>query len=61
MKMNIKFLNNKHTWSDMFIDCTFKSLLSKTLKEPFNDYSTLLPNNKVLTGQEFHIKIKNKS
>ena len=43
----IKSLNNKHT-ADMFIDCTgFKSLLlGKTLKEPFNDYSTLLPNNK---------------
>jgi len=40
-------LNNKHT-ADMFIDCTgFKSLLlGKTLKEPFNNYNHLLPNNK---------------
>ena len=40
-------LNNKHT-ADMFIDCTgFKSLLlGETLKEPFNNYNHLLPNNK---------------
>ena len=43
----IKTLNNKHS-ADLFIDCTgFKSLLlGKTLKEPFCDYSNLLPNNK---------------
>ena len=43
----IKSLNNKHT-ADMYIDCTgFKSLLlGETLKEPFNDYTKLLPNNK---------------
>ncbi len=43
----IKSLNNKHT-ADMFIDCTgFKSLLlGQTLKEPFNNYNHLLPNNK---------------
>jgi len=40
-------LNNIHK-ADMFIDCTgFKSmLLGETLKEHFNDYSNLLPNNK---------------
>ena len=43
----IKTLNNKYS-ADLFIDCTgFKSLLlGKTLKEPFCDYSHLLPNNK---------------
>src|SRR6056300_251751 len=43
----IKSLNNNHT-ADMYIDCTgFKSLLlGDTLKEHFNDYSHLLPNNK---------------
>ena len=40
-------LNNTHK-ADMYIDCTgFKSLLlGDTLKEHFNDYSHLLPNNK---------------
>ena len=40
-------LNNKHK-ADLYIDCTgFKSLLlGETLKEPFNNYSNLLPNNK---------------
>jgi flavin-dependent dehydrogenase len=40
-------LNNTYK-ADMFIDCTgFKSLLlGDTLKEHFNDYSHLLPNNK---------------
>jgi tryptophan halogenase len=40
-------LNNIHK-ADMFIDCTgFKSmLLGDTLKEPFNSYNDLLPNNK---------------
>ena len=42
----IKTLNNKHT-AKLFIDCTgFKSLLlGEALKEPFNDYTDLLPNN----------------
>jgi len=46
-KEGIKTLNNKYS-ADLFIDCTgFKSLLlGKTLKEPFCDYSYLLPNNK---------------
>ena len=40
-------LNKKHK-ADLYIDCTgFKSmLLSQTLKEPFNSYSHMLPNNK---------------
>ena len=40
-------LNNKHT-ADLFVDCTgFKSLLlGETLKEPFDNYNHLLPNNK---------------
>jgi len=40
-------LNKTHT-ADMFVDCTgFKSmLLGDTLKEPFNNYNDLLPNNK---------------
>ncbi len=39
-------LNNKHE-ADLFIDCTgFKSmLLGETLKEPFDSYSHMLPNN----------------
>ena len=43
----IKTLNNKYS-ADLFIDCTgFKSLLlGESLKEPFCDYSHLLPNNK---------------
>jgi tryptophan halogenase len=43
----ITSLNNTHK-ADMFIDCTgFKSmLLGDTLKEPFNSYNDLLPNNK---------------
>jgi len=46
-KEGIKTLNNKYS-ANLFIDCTgFKSLLlGKTLKEPFCDYSHLLPNNK---------------
>jgi len=42
----IKSLNNKHT-ADLYIDCTgFKSLLlGETLKEPFESYADLLPNN----------------
>ena len=41
----IKSLNNKYK-ADLYIDCTgFKSLLlDKTLKEPFESYSDLLPN-----------------
>mgnify|MGYP003111748356 FL=1 len=43
----ITSLNKKYK-ADLFIDCTgFKSLLlGQTLKEPFNSYSDLLPNNK---------------
>jgi len=42
----IKSLNNKYK-ADLFIDCTgFKSLLlGETLKEPFQSYTDLLPNN----------------
>lgn len=42
----IKSLNNKYT-ADLFIDCTgFKSLLlAESLKEPFESYSDMLPNN----------------
>jgi len=42
----IKTINNKYT-ADLFIDCTgFKSLLlDKTLKEPFESYTDILPNN----------------
>ena len=42
----IKTLNNKYE-ADLFIDCTgFKSLLlEQTLKEPFIDMSSILPNN----------------
>ena len=42
----IKSLNNKHK-ADLYIDCTgFASLLlGKTLKEPFESYADLLPNN----------------
>jgi tryptophan halogenase len=42
----IKSLNNKYT-ADLFIDCTgFKSLLlAESLKEPFESYDNLLPNN----------------
>lgn len=42
----ITSLNNKHK-ADLYIDCTgFKSLLlDKTLKEPFESYSDMLPNN----------------
>jgi tryptophan halogenase len=42
----IKSLNNKHK-ADLFIDCTgFKSiLLAQTLKEPFESYAEMLPNN----------------
>ncbi len=42
----IKSLNNKYT-ADLFIDCTgFRSLLlDKTLKEPFESYQDILPNN----------------
>lgn len=42
----IKSLNKKYK-ADLFIDCTgFKALLmDKTLKEPFDSYTDLLPNN----------------
>ena len=51
-------LNKKHS-ADLYIDCTgFSSLLlGKTLKEPFNDYSNLLPNNKAWAT---NIKYSNK-
>jgi len=44
-KNGIKSLNNKYK-ADLYIDCTgFKSLLlDKTLKEPFESYSNMLPN-----------------
>ena len=42
----IESLNNKHK-ADLFIDCTgFRSLLlAKQLKEPFDSYEDILPNN----------------
>jgi len=42
----IKSINGKYT-ADLYIDCTgFKSLLlDKTLQEPFESYSDMLPNN----------------
>jgi len=54
----IKSLNNKYT-ANLFIDCTgFKSLLlGKTLKEPFNSFSDLLPND---SAWATHIPYKNK-
>ena len=44
-KNGIKSLNNKYK-ADLYIDCTgFKSLLlDKTLKEPFESYADMLPN-----------------
>jgi len=44
-KNGIISLNNKHS-ADLYIDCTgFKSLLlSETLKEPFESYNDMLPN-----------------
>jgi hypothetical protein len=46
-------LNNKHK-ADLYIDCTgFKSLLlSETLKEPFESYSDLLPNDSAWVAQK---------
>ena len=54
----IKSLNKKHK-ADLFIDCTgFKSLLlGKTLKEPFESYSDMLPNDSAWATK---IKYKNK-
>ena len=54
----IKSLNNKHK-ADLYIDCTgFKSLLlDKTLQEPFESYSDLLPNDSAWATK---IKYKNK-
>ena len=54
----IKSLNNKHK-ADLYIDCTgFKSLLlDKTLKEPFESYSDMLPNDSAWATK---IKYKNK-
>jgi len=53
----IKSLNNKYR-ADLFIDCTgFKSLLlSKTLKEPFESLTDILPNNSAWATK---IKYKN--
>ena len=49
----IKSLNKKHK-ADLFIDCTgFKSLLlSETLKEPFESYTDLLPNDSAWVVQK---------
>jgi len=54
----IKSLNNKYK-ADLFIDCTgFRSLLlGKTLKESFNSFSDLLPND---SAWATHIPYKNK-
>ena len=54
----IKSLNNKYT-ADLYIDCTgFKSLLlDKTLKEPFESYSDMLPNDSAWATK---IQYKNK-
>jgi len=52
---------NKKYFADLYIDCTgFTSLLlGQTLKEPFNDYSNLLPNNKAwATSLEYSRKEK---
>lgn len=57
-KEGIKSLNKKYS-ADLYVDCTgFKSLLlSKTLKEPFESYEDLLPNNSAWATR---IKYKNK-
>jgi hypothetical protein len=52
----IKFLilkNNKKIKADLFVDCSgFKSLLlGKTLKEPFQSYENILPNNRAWATQ----------
>ena len=54
----IKSLNKKHK-ADLYIDCTgFKSLLlAKTLKEPFESYSDMLPNDSAWATR---IQYKNK-
>ncbi len=54
----IKSLNNKYK-ADLYIDCTgFKSLLlDKTLKEPFESYSDMLPNDSAWATR---IQYKNK-
>jgi len=54
----ITSLNNKYK-ADLYIDCTgFKSLLlDKTLKEPFESYSDMLPNDSAWATK---IKYKNK-
>ena len=54
----IKSLNKKHK-ADLFIDCTgFRSrLLSDTMKEPFESYNDLLPNDSAWATR---IKYKNK-
>ena len=50
---------HKHISADLYIDCSgFKSLLlSKTLKEPFESYVHILPNNSAWTT---HLPYKNK-
>tara|TARA_B100000963_G_C22625897_1_gene672329 strand:- start:392 stop:1903 length:1512 start_codon:yes stop_codon:yes gene_type:complete len=56
----IKSLNNKYT-ADLYIDCTgFKSLLlDKSLKEPFESYSDILPNDSAwATKIQYKNKIK---
>ena len=57
-KHGIKSINKKHK-ADLYIDCTgFKSLLlGETLKEPFESYSDLLPNDSAWATK---IKYKNK-
>ena len=57
-KNGIKSLNNKYK-ADLYIDCTgFKSLLlDKTLKEPFESYSDMLPNDSAWATR---IQYKNK-
>jgi tryptophan halogenase len=54
----IKSLNNKYK-ADLYIDCTgFKSLLlDKTIKEPFESYSDMLPNDSAWATK---IQYKNK-
>jgi len=57
-KNGIKSLNNKYK-ADLYIDCTgFKSLLlGKSLKEPFESYADMLPNDSAWATR---IKYKNK-
>ena len=52
-EQGIKSLNKKHK-ADLFIDCTgFKSLLlAETLKEPFDSYTDMLPNDSAWVVQK---------